>query len=47
MESVEKQYYVGLCALERIIARREEFKNHMRQEKEISPWWVWAYWQTF
>ncbi len=47
MANFDKQYYVGVSALEKIIARKKEVKKHMRQEKEISAWWVWAYWQSF
>ena len=39
-----KQYYVGVSELVRAIARKKEVKKGLRQEEEISPWWVWAYW---
>ena len=35
MADFDKQYYVGVSALGRIIARKKEVKKRLRQEKEI------------
>ena len=47
MADFDKQYYVGVSALGRIIARKKEVKKRLRQEKEIFALWVWARWQAF